>query len=85
MNRTFPQRKLIQMLSEKKKWPNVVWFKVRLCKEKEVRLNTVHHVCRSRKTSKRPFAERMKETILLSYSIFVPNQTILSDNIRGCV
>lgn len=37
------------------------------------------------KTSERPFSERMKETLLLSYCIFVPNQTILSDNICGCV
>lgn len=45
VNRTFPQRKLIQMLRKKKKCPNVVWFKVQLCKEKELRVNSVHHVC----------------------------------------
>lgn len=45
VNRTFPQRKLIQMLRKKKKCPNVVWFKVQMWKEKELILNRVHYVC----------------------------------------
>lgn len=56
MNRTFPSEKTHTDAEEgkkkKKKWPNVVWFKVQLCKEKEVRLDSVHHVCGSVKQAR---------------------------------